>query len=348
MDAPKVERIVDNLLANAVSYTPAGTEILVRVERRRRRRADRGGRSRAWRRRKQREAIFEIFNRGESVGTWPAPASGYRSSPSSPRCTAAGPGSRTTPAVGPRSGCSSRLTSRIDPPPLFRGIGCEAADADNTSMRRAAVIPYLLVFALSVSALAQAGEFRPELERLRPADVALAKRTTVRAADLASGWMRQAPAPSSDQKLDCPGVDLDFSRFTITGTAKSKFGRTGASIESYVEVYKSRVDAAGDFRKGSRPAVLACIARMLDKEARRTGNGRVVSARSLADPRVGERAMAYRVVVSVATDRGAVQVYVDFLGFQRGRTAVLLAFTAGGTPITGRVPLARAVAARTR
>jgi signal transduction histidine kinase len=32
VDPPKVERIVDNLIANAVHHTPAGTEIDVRVE----------------------------------------------------------------------------------------------------------------------------------------------------------------------------------------------------------------------------------------------------------------------------------------------------------------------------
>jgi len=242
--------------------------------------------------------------------------------------------------------------SRSGIPPeasLLRGIGYGAGGADNTSVRRLAAIAVLLLFALPISALAQAsGRFRPEQKSLRSADVALAKRTTVRAADLTSGWVRGRPYPSSDEKLDCPGVDLDFSRFTITGTARTKFDRPGASIESYVEVYKSRTDAAGDFRKGSRPGALACIARLLDKEARRDGRSRVVAARSLADPRVGERAMAYRIVLSVATSSRAVRVYVDFLGFQRGRTAVLLAFTAGRAPITGQVPLARAVAARAR
>jgi hypothetical protein len=58
--------------------------------------------------------------------------------------------------------------------------------------------------------------------------------------------------------------------------------------------------------------------------------------------------MAYRVVLSVATGGGAVRAYVDFLGFQGGRTAVLLAFTAARAPITSRVPLALAVAARAR
>ncbi len=178
-------------------------------------------------------------------------------------------------------------------------------------------------------------------------DVAVAKRMTVRASDLASGWLRRPAAESPDAKLDCPGVDVDFSRFTITGTARSRFEQSGAAIESFVEVYKSRADATGDFRKGSRPAVLACVARLLDKEARRNGS-RVVSARSLADPRVADQSMAYRVTLSVATTRGAVPVYVDFLGFRRGRTVVLLAFTAGGAPITHQRQVARAVAARAR
>jgi hypothetical protein len=215
-------------------------------------------------------------------------------------------------------------------------------------MRRTAAIALLLMCALLVSASAHAGRFRPEQKRLNPADVALAKRTTVRVSDLAAGWARRATPESPDAPLNCPGVDVDFSRFTITGTAKSKFERSGASVESFVEVYKSRADAAGDFWKASRPGVLACIARLLDTEARRDGRSRVLVARSLARPRVGEQALAYRIVLSVATDRGAVRVYVDFVGFQRGRTAVLLAFTGAQAPIPGQVLLARVVAARAR
>jgi signal transduction histidine kinase len=64
VDAPKVERIVDNLIVNAVRHTPLGTEIAVRV-----RPEDGGvviavddrgpGVARA-----DREAIFEVFHRG--------------------------------------------------------------------------------------------------------------------------------------------------------------------------------------------------------------------------------------------------------------------------------------------
>jgi signal transduction histidine kinase len=68
VDAPKVERIVDNLIVNAVRHTPDGTEIAVWVES-----SDGGvviavddrGPGVA---REEREAIFEIFHRGAPSG----------------------------------------------------------------------------------------------------------------------------------------------------------------------------------------------------------------------------------------------------------------------------------------
>jgi PAS domain S-box-containing protein len=64
VDAPKVERIVDNLIVNAVRHTPLGTEIDVRVQRRQGGvviAVDDRGPGVA---REDREAIFEVFQRG--------------------------------------------------------------------------------------------------------------------------------------------------------------------------------------------------------------------------------------------------------------------------------------------
>ena len=64
VDAPKVERIVDNLLANAVRHTPPGTGVSIRVE------TGEGGvliavdDSGPGVAQEYREQIFEIFNRG--------------------------------------------------------------------------------------------------------------------------------------------------------------------------------------------------------------------------------------------------------------------------------------------
>jgi PAS domain S-box-containing protein len=73
IDAPKVERIVENLLGNAVKHTPPGTEIRVRVS------PDGDGVVLAVEDRgpgiapDEREAVFEVFTRGDGTG---APGTG--------------------------------------------------------------------------------------------------------------------------------------------------------------------------------------------------------------------------------------------------------------------------------
>jgi signal transduction histidine kinase len=71
VDAAKVERIVENLLANAIKHTPPGTDVLARVER--------DGafvliavddRGRGVRE-DERESVFELFHRGDSYGGAP-------------------------------------------------------------------------------------------------------------------------------------------------------------------------------------------------------------------------------------------------------------------------------------
>jgi PAS domain S-box-containing protein len=69
VDAPKVERIVANLLANAVKHTPPGTEICIRVEKRGEGVHiivdDRGPGVPE----EHRRAIFDVFNRGRAQST---------------------------------------------------------------------------------------------------------------------------------------------------------------------------------------------------------------------------------------------------------------------------------------
>ncbi len=216
-------------------------------------------------------------------------------------------------------------------------------------MRRFAVIASLLACSLLVVAVAQGGKPRLEQKRLRPADMALAKRTTLRASDLAQGWTRRKPEKPSSELPTCPGVDMDFSVFTITGTATSKFERGGTGIDSQVEVFKSRSDAARDFRKATTAPVVRCISRWLREEiAKEVPGARVVSARLLSRPRIGQQAILYRVVMEVTTPNGPVRAYVDLLGFQRGRTHVTLGFSSISAPLSGQLAVGRSVAARTR
>jgi hypothetical protein len=216
-------------------------------------------------------------------------------------------------------------------------------------LRRFAVIASLLACSLLVTAIASAGKPRLEQKRLRPADMALAKRTTLRASDLSSGWTRRTPPRAQNELPTCPGVDMDFSAFTITGQAASAFGLRGSTIDSRVEVFESRSDASRDFRKATTAPVLRCIGRWLRQEvAKQLPGARVISSRLLSRPNVGERAILYRLVMEVPTGADPMRVFVDLLAFQRGRTHVTLTFGSPKAPIGGELNVARSVAARTR
>jgi hypothetical protein len=207
-----------------------------------------------------------------------------------------------------------------------------------TSVRRIAAVAAFLASCLLAATVAQAGPPRLERKQLRPADMALAKRVTLRASDLVPGWARRPATKFPDELPSCPGADLDFSAFTITGRAQSKFTRGPATIESLVEVFASRRDAVGDFRKGSNPELLRCVRTELQKQGIR-----VESVKMTGRPAVGERGFAFRVVMLAAFT----EVYMDVVGFQRGRTIVGLYFT-GAKPVAGRLAIARALAARAR
>jgi hypothetical protein len=216
-------------------------------------------------------------------------------------------------------------------------------------LRRLAIIVSLLASSLLVSAVALGGPPRLEQKRLRPADMALAKRTTLRPADLGRGWTRRQPERSPDELPNCPGVDMDFSMFTITGTARSAFAAGTATAESQVEVFESRSDAARDFRKGTSRPVLRCLGRWLRDEAAKASPGaRVISSRLLSRPRLGQQAILYRVVMEVPIDTGRLRVFVDIVGFQRGRTAVALVFGSAYAPVRGALGVARKVLTRAR
>lgn len=210
----------------------------------------------------------------------------------------------------------------------------------------------VLLLALVALPAAQAGgDPRAEQERLTAADTALARRAAVNASDLGAGWLR-APTSSSDERVNCPGFDPDFSAFTITGKAQSAFQHpSGASVVSAVEVYATETQAVGDFRLGAKPALGRCLGRALEQELARTGGGlsaRVSSARVAAAPNVGHRAAAWRVVVTIRARGTSVRLYLDVLGVQRGRSIVGLFFTSATKPFPGQVALARRVAARMR
>jgi hypothetical protein len=213
--------------------------------------------------------------------------------------------------------------------------------------RRLVAFGLLIVLALSVAGAALARDPHDEQVRLRAADVALAKRIVLSQKDVGYAWKRESIV-GDHANPKCPGFDPDFSAFTITGKAKTVYKQpSGATVASSVEVFRSRSDAVGDFRAGARPELALCIRTLLEREL--SGSGlpmRVVSSAVVAAPRVGERRIAYRTIARI--DAAHVNVYLDWVIVQRGRSIFALTFMTPHKPPAARDQLAAKVASRLR
>ena len=218
-------------------------------------------------------------------------------------------------------------------------------------MRRFAVAAALCFLSLLVATAASVRDPRLERVQLRAADVALAKRITLKQGDVGASWRQVRIPSSSGERLVCPGFNPDFSRFTISGKASSGFTRpNGASIVSSVEVYESRADAIGDFRVGAKPIVASCLKRWLERElnAGALVEVSVPFARVVAAPRVGERRIGYRIVARLEAASTQLDVYLDVVVVQRGRSIVAFFFTGPKQSLPGQAEIVSAVAARMR
>ena len=218
-------------------------------------------------------------------------------------------------------------------------------------MRRFAVAAALCALSLIVATAASGRDPRLEKVQLRAADVALAKRITLKQGDVGAAWRSVRIPSSSGERLVCPGFNPDFSRFTITGKASSGFTRTnGASIASSVEVYESQADAIGDFQVGAKPIVANCLKRSLEREL---DVGALVEvsvpfARVVAAPRVGDRRIGYRIVARLEAATTQLDVYLDVVVVQRGRSIAVLFFTGPKQPLPGQAQIVSSVATRMR
>lgn len=219
-------------------------------------------------------------------------------------------------------------------------------------MKRFLTLSLVLAVALPATAVAADPPApMPEQVKLSKADVKLARKIAVQRKDLAPGWKKAAPEQSGDDTLACDGYAPDLSPFTITGHAESGFEhQSGARIDSSVDVFKSKADAAGDFELGTGPGFIECLRTTFEQVFAQLTEAKVsvVSANALPAPKVGQRSYAAQIVVLVDANGNAVNLYIDLLIIEKGRTITMLYFTNGLQSMPGQVVLARIIAARMR
>jgi hypothetical protein len=204
-----------------------------------------------------------------------------------------------------------------------------------------------LAVALVVAAPAAARNPRLEHLALKPADMESARNAVLRAADLGSGWTGTVENARDDSAPDC--AFQDYSKFTITGQAQTRFSQQGASVVSRVEVYKSRADAAGDFGVDTTPRTALCEGRAIRDGFAKQAPGMTVtltSAKKVAAPKVGERSVSFRIVLTIRQQARSLKLYIDLIGFVRDRAAASVVVVAPAKPAQGAVTLARVMDAR--
>jgi hypothetical protein len=212
----------------------------------------------------------------------------------------------------------------------------------------------LTIVALFAAAVAGAKDPRAEKERLRPADVALAKQALLRQSDVGPDWTRWATQKRSGGQFACASFRPDFSSFMVTGKASSSFRITsppGAQMDSTVAVFRTRAQAAGDFRLGAKPQFATCLAQQLRRAFRSYPDGvrgRLLSSKMVKAPKLGERSAAYFITGRLIGNGASMPVFVDIVAVQRGRSIAALVFTGLGSRLPSRQYFAETVTSRLR
>jgi hypothetical protein len=211
----------------------------------------------------------------------------------------------------------------------------------------------LTLLAVVTTTAAVAANPRSETVRLRPADVALAKRAVLRQADVGPDWVRVATARKTDSQFACSSFRPDFSSFTVTGQASATFRSSppGAQMDSTVAVFQTRAQAAGDFRRGAKPQLAACLADQVRRAFRsypKGVRGRLLSSKMVKAPAVGELSAAYAIAAELTGNGNSIPVFVDVIAMQQGRSIAALVFTGVGSRLPSKRYYAASVSDRLR
>jgi len=222
--------------------------------------------------------------------------------------------------------------------------------------RRPALLPHSGTLAASLScaillvaAAAQAAR-NPHLERLAPnhSDQALAAAAILATSDLGHGWVSVPDPSKSRNPPSCPGVNVDLSRFTITGQAESLFHRTHDWILSRVQLYPTHQQALADFTT-TTTAARRCNTYSITHQLRADSPAttvKLLSHQSRPLTHLGQQALADRILIAATNNHQHSLLHIDAIDFTRGRYTATIVYVHNGHPPAYDTTLARTIATR--
>jgi hypothetical protein len=203
----------------------------------------------------------------------------------------------------------------------------------------------LLSAAIVVSgAVAAPGD--PERRDIHPADQAWAARATLRPRDVpASFTVRRAGMATGNAPLRCAGFQPDLSDLTITGEALSPMFQSsaGTTIFSGAEIYTSVHDEREAWRRTARPEALRCVGQLFESLSASGLRVKVMRRLVRVAPRVGDRAISFRIAARITAQGISVPAWIDLLAVASGRadaTLVVISVRAAPPAVLERTLLA--------
>ncbi len=168
----------------------------------------------------------------------------------------------------------------------------------------------------------------------RAQDQARARRIGLKPSDFPAGWVSFDPFPPL---FACGGFRPKLSDLTVTGEFESTMGTEQAIAGSRVSLYADEAQARSALRREARLEAARCIA----NDARSDG-ATIRQVGAIQFQSLGAETRAFRLVLV----DGENVLYIDLVGFRRGRTVVHLLFVGVAEPLSIENELALKVSAR--
>ncbi|MFL5817037.1 MAG: hypothetical protein ACJ76L_05485 [Conexibacter sp.] len=208
--------------------------------------------------------------------------------------------------------------------------------------RSIGVVLVMLLVAMTVAACGGAGDdgaartVATTTARTQPApkdtganvsDVALAKRSLVRVADLPDGW---SEAPGAVTRLQC-GTLQPFRGASALVRSK-RLTQEHLGVQERVAVYPSVAAARAALRRLDSQTAADCLRRELQRHVSEEAGGPASPARLVRAERMGKTGTTRRYISESVSSYGKVIGYIDAVHVRLGRALGALVFVSGPEP----------------